>query len=270
MKRHSGLRAQQAAATCVGYWPKMDSIRQSVNTSSGVQLEELVARVRCECARSSEVIAAYVYGSVLREDFVPGQSDIDVLLVVQDLRATPPINHIRQLATRELYNLDLTILTRSELEARIHPGWSRHYFLNVRNSGVCVHGTDILRDVSLDELSFAEAFRRLVQMTQRTRFVLVNERKEHETSFWLRKYQYWIPLCLMELLVLHGAPEYRVRMAHSAFVKRFSDLPLQIAYPYESLADLQTFLEHLTIWARDHQHLFVRAQAEASQYTASD
>ena len=232
--------------------------KQPVERLMSKQIQSLIADLRHRCERSNAVSAAYIYGSVLREDFVVDRSDIDLLLIVECFKETLLCNFIHPLADRIAVELDVTVITQLELEARVHPGWSRHYFFNVRNSGICVYGPDLLHGFSEDELSFEEAFRRLVQMTQRIRFVVMNKRKRQEAPFWLSKYQYWIPLCLMEFLALHGTPEYRIRMAHDIFVARFPDLAAQTRYPYSSLVDLQIFLEDLTLWINKNQDLFLQ------------
>jgi predicted nucleotidyltransferase len=231
--------------------------KQPVQRLVSKQIQNLTSALQHRCESFQAVSAAYVYGSVLREDFVMDRSDIDLLLIVERFTETLLRDFIHPLADGVPNELDVTVITQLELAARVHPGWSRHYFFNVRNSGICVYGPDLLHGFSEDELSFEEAFRRLVQMTQRIRFVVINKGKRQEAPFWLSKYQYWIPLCLMEFLALHGTPEYRMRMAHDIFVARFPDLPVRTRYPYSCLVDLQIFLEHLTIWIKANQDLFL-------------
>ena len=174
-------------------------------------------RILRTAAEQAHVTTGYVYGSILRDDFVPGTSDIDILLVVADASDGSIVRFLNCMPEDIRMDLDLSPLTENEVDAQIHPGWSKHYFFNVNQSGICFHGIPLLKDIDARALSAAEAYRRLTQLTQRTRFVLTNPRKHDESSFWLNKYQYWVPLCLMELLALHGYPEFRLKYAMLPF-----------------------------------------------------
>jgi len=63
----------------------------------------------------------------------------------------------------------------------------------------------------------------------------VNPSKAADEPFWLDKYQHWVPLCLMELLELAGAPEDRLRLAPLAFTARFPTVEVHVLFPYSSL-----------------------------------
>lgn len=210
------------------------------------------------------IVASYLYGSSLRTDFRIGQSDIDILVVVTDGADARGFGQISAAIRAQIPNAEVTVLRVAEIEAGIHPGWSRHFFLNVARSGVHLQGPDCLSVVTAEPPRFDEAYRRLVQLCQRARLVVLNPAKAHEAAFWLRKYQHWIPLCLMELLDLHGTPEDRLHCAHSTFMHHFPESACPIPYPYRELEELQLFLEGLIAWIPSNTERFSARTADAS------
>lgn len=200
------------------------------------------------------IVAAWQYGSSLRTDFAPGRSDIDILVAVTDTVSATDFREISDAVRRFITTAETTLLRVWEVGARIHPGWSSHYFNNVAKSGVHLYGPDLLSNASAP--TFEEALRRLVQLCQRVRLVIANPTKEHEADFWLTKYQHWIPLSLMEFLDLHGVPEYRLHEAHATFSSRFPDAAPPVQYPYASLSEVHAFLEGLLPWLARNWSLF--------------
>lgn len=203
-----------------------------------------------------EILSIYLYGSSLRDDYNQITSDIDVLFILTDCSGRDIFRRICGEISCLEEPLDLNIILESEFKLRIHPGWSRHFYHNVRHSGIHVFGAELLQSFDDREISFAEAFRRLVQLTQRVRFVETNSSKEREKYFWLVKYQHWIPICLMEFLYLYGKPEYILRQAHQKFLETFPDGHWDIQYPYPALDQIHDFLEKLVPWLLRNRHLF--------------
>ncbi len=198
--------------------------------------------------RDHRIHAAWQYGSSLRSDYQPDVSDIDILLIVGDDTSLDDYTYLAALVRRHLPTAEVTVLRKAEATAAIHPGWSRHFFINVSRSGVLLCGPDLLAAAAALPLSLDEAYQRLVQLTQRARLVCINPSKSTEARFWLTKYQHWIPLCLMELLELAGAPEERLQNAHASFLQRFPTLRTDLTFPYPSLRPLTAFLEQLVRW----------------------
>ncbi|MEW1635283.1 hypothetical protein AB0469_14510 [Streptomyces sp. NPDC093801] len=208
-----------------------------------------------------DVLAAWQYGSSLRDDYAPGRSDIDILVAVRDTIPTPVLLSCAQQMRTRLPEVEATILKHGEITAGLHPGWSRHFYTNVARAGVRLYGPDLL--THLPRPSLSEAVARLTHLCQRVRLVVINATKAHEEGFWLVKYQKWVPLCLMELLDLSGMPEDRLRMAHETFTRRFPDAGPAIDYPYPGLAEVHVYLEALLAWLRGHQALFEPTSARA-------
>ena len=216
--------------------------RQALLEATSTAVAELAAT-------DLRVVSAYLYGSLVRSDFQPHNSDIDILLVVTDGVELTDLIELSAAVHHRVPEAEVTLLRLTEAKAGIHPGGSHHYFRNVIRLGVLLHGPDTLAQVAARPPSFDDAYRRLVQLCQRARIVIANPSKaERESGFWLNKYQHWVPICLMELLELHGTPEDRLHFAHAAFVRRFPSAARVIEYPYARLYDLQLFLEDLVSW----------------------
>jgi predicted nucleotidyltransferase len=82
------------------------------------------------------IVAAWHYGSSLRSDYLAGASDIDILLVVtEDTTLDDHVELANEVRSR-LGGAESTVLRLSEVNAAIHPGWSRHFFVNVSRCGV--------------------------------------------------------------------------------------------------------------------------------------
>ncbi|MFJ9655566.1 hypothetical protein [Streptomyces microflavus] len=230
--------------------------RVPASGAEGRQLLHLFRATPC-------VLAAWQYGSSLRDDYSPGHSDIDILLAVQDTTPTPVLLTCAEAMRTRLPEVEVTILKHCEIKEGLHPGWSRHFFINVARSGIHLYGPDLL--AHLPHPSLAEARARLTQLCQRARLVVINSTKTHERAFWLNKYQQWVPLCLMELLDLNGMPEDRLRVAHQTFSTRFPQLGASIEYPYPDFAELHEYLEDLLVWLDDRHSLFERALTDKTE-----
>lgn len=238
-----------------------------------LQEQKLVAEARAILINISLsnpcIVSSYLYGSSLRTDFRVGESDIDILVVMTDGVDTGSFVRIPTAIRKQIPNAEVTMLRLAEIKAGIHPGWSRHFFRNVAHSGIRLQGPDCLAVIAAEPLKLDEAYHRLVQLCQRARIVVSNPSKAHEASFWLQKYQHWIPLCLMELLDLYGSPEERLHCAHSAFMRHFPDASSPISYPYRELGELHLFLEDLVTWVRSNTEQF-SGEAFIREYLAKD
>lgn len=200
-----------------------------------------------------DLICAWQYGSSLRSDFCEDSSDVDLLLVVRSETSVPELHKIAQVVQSLIPRVEVTLLRKSEVTAGIHPGWSRHYFINVARNGVRLWGPDLLADFL--PTTFADAQARLMQLCQRARLVILNPLKAKESWFWLNKYQHWVPLCLMEILDVYGKPFAELRLAHDHFIQLFG-IDTDVTYPYTDLATLHTYLESLSFWLQENQSLF--------------
>lgn len=203
-----------------------------------------------------QVLAAWQYGSSLRSDYRPGDSDIDILLIVADDTTFDAYVDMTAEVRGRIPGAEVTVLRHEEVLAGIHPGGSRHYFVNVSRSGHRLHGSDLLSAVAARQLTLEDAYRRVVELTQRSRLVCLNSSKAGESAFWLNKYQHWIPLCLMELLDLAGAPEDHLQVAHARFLSRFPALDTGLTFPYQDLVQLVRFLERLIRWIPENAESF--------------
>jgi predicted nucleotidyltransferase len=211
--------------------------------------------VLCEELRG--VVAAWHYGSSVRQDFDVERSDVDILIAVSDDAPTVTLHAIAKAVHEHVVEADVTVLRVSEIIAGIHPGWSKHFYVNVARSGIHLFGPNLLEQLATPTLAEAEV--RLTQLCQRARLVVLNHGKEKEASFWLAKYQHWVPLCLMELLDLHGTPCDELHSAHDFFTQTFQiDHPLRV--PYTDFNLVHDFLELVVAWVARNRAMFSTSQ----------
>ena len=202
--------------------------------------------VRQSVAGHTRVLAAWQYGSSLRDDYIEGSSDVDILLVLSHGSPTHEYAEIAHSVRQAIPEAEVTLLTVDEVRKGIHPGWSRHYFRNVSRSGVRLFGPDVL--AIAPPTSLEDAQRRVLELAQRARIVIANPSKSSEAAFWLAKYQHWIPLCLLEILDLAGLPHDHLRYAHSDFAQHFPGATAPVEYPFRTLSEAHAFLEDLGSW----------------------
>jgi predicted nucleotidyltransferase len=217
-----------------------------------------MARLQESLARDARVVDAYLYGSVVRSDFDPGESDVDLLVVVDDQTDVLGFNEIASSVRGVVPHADVTMLRARELESAVHPSGSRHFFVSVARTGLHVHGRGLLAAVAARPLELDGTHRNLTQLCQRLRLVIINPSKRDEREFWLRKAQHWVPCLLMEMLHLHGFPERRLREAQRVFALRMDLAWADISYPYEDIEELHWFLEALVDWLPANADRFTR------------
>lgn len=228
-----------------------------------IHAEHIAGAVGAAVGTNANVREVWHYGSSLRDDYQAGESDIDLLVVVDDACSFSEQREIVRTVQQSIPDAEFTVLRESEVLLGVHPGWSSHYYRNVRMSGRQILGAQ--SKLPLRQPSFGEATTRVVELTQRCRLVRLNASKQDEQHFWLRKYQHWVPLCLMELLDLHGLPEYRLKHAHSSFEEAFAEFHPTVVYPYPDLESAHSFLEQLSAWLPAHRDLFTVNPAGVEQ-----
>lgn len=220
-------------------------------------------------AADRRVVDAYLYGSSLRSDNLPGTSDVDLLVVVADDVTPADLVEITTAARSEVPIADVTLITERELKMASHPSGSRHFFVSVARTGIHLYGANELATVAAQPLSVVETYRNAVQLCQRLRQVAINPAKQHERAFWLNKSQHWVPCLLMELLHLHGRPERRLRQAHAAFARCFPGTWTDVSYPYGGLDEIHSFMETLTRWLSENTDRFASPAAGGSANPAT-
>lgn len=224
-----------------------------------------LSRLQESLARDARVVDAYLYGSVVRSDFDPDESDVDLLVVVDDRTGVLGFNEIASNVRGLVPDADVTMLRARELQSAIHPSGSRHFFVSVARTGLHVHGRGLLAAVAARPLAIDETHRNLAQLCQRLRLVVINPSKRDEREFWLRKAQHWVPCLLMEMLHLHGLPERRLREAQRVFALRMELAWAAISYPYQDIEELHWFLEALADWLPANADKFTRPSSWADE-----
>jgi predicted nucleotidyltransferase len=230
------------------------------------ELDQLpLARLADALGADPRITDAYLYGSALRSDHIPGTSDVDLLIIIVDRAGLDDYMEVASTVRCHLPRADVTAISQREFDLAIHPSGSRHFFVSVAKTGIHLYGVNGLAEVAGRVLDFNDTYRNTVQLCQRIRLVIVNPAKRHEREFWLAKLQHWIPCLLMELLHLHGAPERRLRRAHTTFSGRFPTDWADISYPYEDIEEVQRFLEALVAWLPENDHLFEQTEGSDAE-----
>ncbi len=170
------------------------------------------------------IISIYLYGSFLREDFNKN-SDIDLLVIVDD---KTDINTIEKEIGKRIYQMEqpfeVTLITHSEVKDKLHAGWSKYFYFNVKKMGLLFFGKDILNEIGDYEISFDEIYKKIVWLSQRIRCVVINKSKEVEIKFWERKLKKWIKTIMSELLYLNGIYEPEPRKSFDKFFEIYPNL----------------------------------------------
>lgn len=213
--------------------------------------------------KTETIISSWHYGSSLRSDYRPLDSDIDILIVIKDDTKLEEYVKIVQDISVLIPTAEVTILRLFEVTSRIHPGWSSHFFINVSRSGLLLSGPNLLDEPTV--LDFEQAHRRITQLCQRIRLVVANPKKSNEGEFWFSKYQKWVPYCLMEILDMCGNRVDEPSKANEEFAKLFPKKIPEIAYPYKDLPTLLTYMESLTFWLEENKDFFLNLIKEKEE-----
>ncbi len=187
-------------------------------------IKQITETVRKIFSDIDGIISIYLYGSFLREDFNEN-SDIDLLVIVDD--KIDIINIEKEIAKRVYQTeqpFDVTLITHSEARDKLHAGWSKYFYFNVKKLGLLLFGRDILNEIEDYEISFDEIYKKIVWLSQRIRCVVINKSKEIETKFWERKLKKWIKTIMSEILYLNGIYEAEPRKSFEKFFQMYPNL----------------------------------------------
>lgn len=151
------------------------------------------------------LISAYIYGSILRDDYREDTSDVDILLIVKD---NTNITKIRKKTTEVIAScknikLEFTVITEYEFYNGFHPGWTEYFFITLKRKSIFVCGKDILNEFNF-EINFDSVLKKTIWLCQRLRNIIINITKQDEIEFWNRKYEKWIEIIISEILYLRG------------------------------------------------------------------
>jgi 8-oxo-dGTP pyrophosphatase MutT (NUDIX family)/predicted nucleotidyltransferase len=192
------------------------------------------------------LVSAYMYGSILRNDYTEGKSDVDVLLIVKDKtnmrKAGEKINEIASSCSN--LKLEFTVITEYEFYNGFHPSWTEYFFIALKGSSVLVCGRDILNEFNF-EISFDSVYKKTLWLCQRLRNVIINNTKQDEIEFWDRKYEKWIEIIISEILYLHGIYDSSPKKLLLRFRKIYPQIYVgtsTIGDKYKTMQCLEDFL----------------------------
>lgn len=135
--------------------PELDeAVRRSIRSlelpaRAGHDLEEAVASL--SAALHENLSALVVYGSAVRGDFVPGESDIDLLVALE--RSTPEAHEAIGRAIEALPTIDPFVVERAGLPRKARVFGLK--FLSIRRHSRVLLGSDPLAGIEVDPATIA-------------------------------------------------------------------------------------------------------------------
>jgi len=154
--------------------------------------------------KHKEIISAYLYGSILSGQFSAKNSDVDVLLIVEDVDSP---NIFIDAINKDINNcdkgikLDINVVFMSEFINRWHIYRPPSYFIGIKHRNKLLWGKDLLADVDDKEVTVKAVYKRIVDLAQSSRGIYLNNK---EPKFWIHKYVSWLKIATMEVLFLTG------------------------------------------------------------------
>ncbi|OYV03470.1 hypothetical protein CGW93_00765 [candidate division bacterium WOR-3 4484_18] len=119
----------------------LEAIRVDVRKVLQPYLDKLIAKIGCE-----NIVSIILYGSATGEDYIPGRSDINLLIVVKDI----DFGHLRAIIPIVLKG----IKRRIPPPLIVHPSYIERSvdvfpieFLEIRDTRVIIYGEDLLANV---------------------------------------------------------------------------------------------------------------------------
>ena len=189
-----------------------------------------------------DIISIYIYGSFIRDDYDDNESDIDVLIILKDnadiKKLKDKLDYINE---KYSFNLEFTVVYEYEFKCGLHAGWSKYFYIALKQKSECVYGKDIIKKFNF-EISFDEIHNKVIQLSQRLRNAIINKTKISEIEFWNKKYKKWIGVILSEFLYLHGILEISPKKAYIKFSKIYPEIKISIN---SSIEEKFYFLEKL-------------------------
>lgn len=159
---------------------------------------EIVAKTVIEkFSKIDGVRACYIFGSFINGTFNSSRSDIDIMLFFDDvIDSTTVIDRVVHAKSQIDFKTDVSIVFMSEFKIRKHI-YRETFFLWIVKQSKLIFGDDILTEIKKTEFNYDMLYRRIVDLAQSSRSVLINSK---EDSFWVSKYQRWLKIFCLEML----------------------------------------------------------------------
>lgn len=167
------------------------------------QKDKIYEIIKNNFIKHKEIISVYVYGSILTDRYIPGKSDVDILIITNDLnrpdiflkKIRENVNSLKSIKT------DINIVFLSEFKKRMHIYRPPTYFWGIKNEGELIFGKDLLSQVHESEITPKLIYKRAIDLAQGARGVYINSK---DSDFWRKKYVKWLRVLALEVLYLHG------------------------------------------------------------------
>ncbi|MBN2202833.1 MAG: NUDIX domain-containing protein [Candidatus Aenigmarchaeota archaeon] len=205
-----------------------------------------IRKIKSRISGMDEIIAAYIHGSAVREDF-HSDCDIDVLLIVKDMKN--PVSWEKSI--KKVLNfsprIDITVIYKSEYDNRFNVCWSNYFFLKIKKKSLLIKGKDVLKEFDKYKVDFDKIYERISWYCERTRGVILNDThySQEELRFWRQKLKCWIPSSISELLYLYGIFEPNKKECMKAFFKLNEGFRNKVELENADITQMSSFLEEL-------------------------
>lgn len=182
-------------------------------------LEKVISSLK----KQKEIVSAYLYGSILSDQFDPKKSDVDILLIVQDIDSPNAfIDKIYKVinASSQNIKLDINLVFMSEFLSRWHIYRPPSYFIGIKYRNKLLWGKDLLAKVADEEVTPEAVYKRIVDLAQSSRGIYLNSK---EPEFWVNKYAGWLKVAALEVLFLAGEFDLSFTSGLKKLKKKYSD-----------------------------------------------
>ncbi len=193
-------------------------------------LESIADKLRA--ALGANLYSCMLYGSAVRGDLVPGVSDVNVLLVLEE--STPQAHEAIAAAIEDSLPISPMVIARRGMERTLRVFAPK--FLSIRRNYRVLHGADFLREFSFDpaqERFLIEQSLRNYQMRLTHAFITMGDDRRRFTRFVFRVGT-GVVTNLSEILRLDKVSLPPDRLARIPIISRGLDVDASV------LADLAT------------------------------
>ncbi|MFA6422753.1 MAG: nucleotidyltransferase domain-containing protein [Candidatus Buchananbacteria bacterium] len=185
-------------------------------------IEKITKNLRANFKKFKCVQSAYLYGSVLTDNFNE-KSDIDVLFIVKDIKNRQNLlKKIKTIRAKEKnLKLDINIVFKSEFLNLWHIFRPPTFFVWIKQRNALLWGEDCIRNIKEEKITVNSIYKRAVDLAQGCRAVYINDK---DVEFWEIKYSRWLRELQYGILYLHGNLELDSKMCGEKLCKSFPEL----------------------------------------------
>ncbi len=185
-------------------------------------IEKVSKILRLKFRRFRSIQSAYIYGSLLTDNFHQG-SDIDILFIVEDVADKNnfliKIKDVR--STIKDLKLDINVVFLSEFSHLWHIFRPPTFFIWIKQRNRLLWGIDSLSNLREEEITVYSIYKRAVDLAQGCRAVYLNDK---DVAFWEVKYSRWLRELQYGILYLHGEIELDSKLCGQKVCRAFPEV----------------------------------------------